>query len=81
MLEANILDGNELPADRLVSMQEAMAYLSEKGIPCKSRSSFYRLVQQFDIPYVNTNPTGLNEVRRFTKDNLEDFIRKQGLTP
>lgn len=65
--------------NRLVSMSEAMEYLSEKGYPCKSRHTFYRVIRENDIPYVDTNPNGKNEMRRFTITALDDFLRKQGL--
>lgn len=65
--------------DRLVSMSEAMEYLSEKGYPCKSRHTFYRVIKENSIPYVDTNPNGKNEMRRFTIIALDEFLRKQGL--
>jgi hypothetical protein len=66
---------------RLVSMREAMEYLNNKGVPCKCRSTFYRIIKEFDIPYTNTNPNGKHEVRRFNMHALQQFIHERGLEP
>jgi hypothetical protein len=66
-------------SDRLVSMQEAMDYLSEKGFPCKSRSTFYRIIEEFSIPHINTNPSGKNAIRRFAQSALDRFLHEKGL--
>jgi hypothetical protein len=68
-------------SDRLVSMREAMDYLNTKGVPCKCRSTFYRIIKEFNIPYTNTNPNGKHEVRRFNTRNLQQFVRDRGLEP
>lgn len=68
-----------LSNERMLTMQEAMEYLTEKGFPCRSRSTFYKILNNFDIKYTNINPGGKNEVRRFPLTGLEDFLRKQGL--
>lgn len=58
----------------LLSMQECMSYLTSKGIPCKTRKTFYRMIEDFNIPYINTNPHGKHEIRRFPLDRLEEII-------
>lgn len=63
--------------ERMLTMQEAMDYLSDKGYPCRSRSTFYKMLENFDIPYTNINPGGTNEVRRFPVVGLETFVRNQ----
>lgn len=65
--------------ERMLTMQEAMEYLTDKGFPCRSRSTFYKILDNFDIRYTNINPGGKHEVRRFPLSGLEDFLRKQGL--
>lgn len=65
--------------ERMLTMQEAMDYLTDKGIPCRSRSTFYKIIGSFDIPYTNINPGGKHEVRRFPLSGLEKFLRSQGV--
>lgn len=65
--------------ERMLTMQEAMDFLTEKGFPCRSRSTFYKMLENFDIPYTNINPGGKNEVRRFPLTKLQDFLKSQGL--
>lgn len=67
------------PENRMLTMQEAMDYLTNKGIPCRSRSTFYKIIENFDIPYTNINPGGKHEVRRFPLSGLENFLRSQGM--
>lgn len=68
-------------SDRLVSMREAMEYLDTKGIPCKCRSTFYRILDEFNIPYTDTNPNGKHRVRRFSVRSLQEFVKGKGLKP
>lgn len=68
-------------ADRMLTMQEAMKYLSDKGVPCKSRNTFYRVLDEFNIPYTNMNPSGKHEIRRFPLSGLQEFLTSQGLEP
>lgn len=63
----------------MLTMQEAMDFLTDKGFPCRSRSTFYRVLQEFDIPYTNLNPGGKHEIRRFPLTGLKGFLEKQGL--
>ena len=63
----------------MLTMQEAMDYLTDKGFPCRSRSTFYKMLENFDIPYTNINKGGKNEVRRFPMTKLKEFLRNQGL--
>lgn len=65
--------------ERLLTMQEAMDFLTDKGFPCRSRSTFYKMLENFNIPYTNTNPNGKHEVRRFPLNGLNEFLRNQGL--
>lgn len=65
--------------ERLLTMQEAMDFLTEKGFPCRSRSTFYKMLENFNIPYTNTNPNGKHEVRRFPLAGLNEFVRSQGV--
>lgn len=65
----------------MLTMQEAMNYLSDKGVPCKSRATFYRILKDFKVPYVNVNPNGKHEVRRFTADGLNKVLKANGLNP
>ena len=75
-------DTKQGPAsDRMLTMQEAMDYLSARGFPCKSRSTFYRVLRDFKIPYTNINPHGKHEIRRFPLSGLEEFLRERGLEP
>lgn len=64
----------EETTERLLTMQEAMDYLSNRGVPCKSRVTFYRLIEDFDIPYLNAKPHGRYEVRRFRQEALDKFL-------
>jgi excisionase family DNA binding protein len=52
-----------------LTMQEAMHYLK-----INSRSTFYRLLTQGKISYVNLNPTGDYEIRRFKKSMLDKYL-------
>lgn len=65
--------------DKALTMQEAMDYLTDKGFPCRSRSTFYRVLDDFDIKYINLNPEGKHEIRRFPQSTLKAFLKKQGL--
>jgi hypothetical protein len=65
--------------ERMLTMQEAMDFLTDKGFPCRSRSTFYKILENFDIKYTNINPGGKNEVRRFPLAGLETFLKSQGL--
>lgn len=67
--------------DRMLTMQQAMNYLSDKGFPCRSRSTFYRVLEDFNIKFTNINPHGTNQVRRFALSSLQEFLIKQGLEP
>jgi hypothetical protein len=65
--------------DKLLTMQQAMDYLSERGFPCKSRNTFYRIVEDFKIPYTVVNPNGKYEIKRFSRHELQVFLESQGL--
>lgn len=65
--------------EKALTMQEAMDYLSDRGFPCKSRSTFYRILKEFRIPYSNINPRGKHKIRRFQQQALDEFIQKQEL--
>lgn len=65
--------------ERMLTMQEAMEYLTKMGFPCRSRNTFYRMLEQFNIPYTNINPSGKNEVRRFPVEGINNFLKSQGL--
>jgi hypothetical protein len=67
--------------ERMLTMQEAMDYLSNKGVPCKSRATFYRIIKDFEVLYVNVNPHGKHEVRRFKPEDLRKVLEAKGLTP
>lgn len=73
------MEQHEVTNERMLTMQEAMDYLTEKGFPCRSRSTFYKMLDNFEIKYTNINPGGKNEVRRFPLSGLNKFLRKQGL--
>lgn len=62
--------------EKLLTMQEAMEYLNQYGYPCKSRSTFYRLLEDFSIQYLNVNPCGKNRIRRFPVSGLKQFIKE-----
>lgn len=68
-----------LSADKMLTMQQAMEYLSEKGVPCKSRATFYRILKDFGIQYVNMNPHGKNEIRRFRLEDLDKVLEAKGI--
>ena len=65
--------------ERMLTMQEAMEYLSSRGVPCKSRATFYRILKDFNIQYVNINPHGTNEVRRFPPEALGKLLEAKGI--
>lgn len=65
--------------EKMLTMQEAMDYLSSRGFPCQSRNTFYRVLEDFDIPHVVVNPNGKHKIRRFPKKGLEAFLKSQGL--
>lgn len=58
----------------LMSMEEAMEFLSEHNIPCRSRRSFYKRLKDLKIPYTVLNPGGRKLTRRFRKSDLEKVI-------
>jgi hypothetical protein len=64
--------------DILLTMAETMKYLADRNVPCSSRKSFYRLLEDYKIPYINTNPRGKHEIRRFKISDLEKFLKKYG---
>lgn len=66
-------------SERMLTMQEAMDFLTDKGFPCRSRSTFYKMLENFNIPYTNINLGGKNEVRRFPLAGLVSFLKSQGL--
>lgn len=66
-------------SDRLLTMQEAIEYLSNRGFPCRSRNTFYRILEEFELPFMDTNPHGKNRMRRFPVSGLSSFLTKQGL--
>lgn len=81
-IEPNTSPGTQAATPtRLATMQEAMEYLSSKGIPCKSRDTFYRILRDFNVPFVNTNPNGKNAIRRFDWAELERVVTSKGLEP
>lgn len=61
----------------LMPMKMAMDYLVEHGVACRSRKSFYKLLENFRIPYVDLNPGGKKASRRFRKDDLDTFIKDE----
>jgi hypothetical protein len=65
--------------DKMLTMQQAMDYLSSKGFPCQSRNTFYRVLEDFNIPYTVINPEGKHKVRRFPQSGLANFLKSQGL--
>lgn len=65
--------------EKMLTMQQAMDFLTEKGFPCRSRSTFYKMLENFDIPYTNINPNGKHEIRRFPLSGLKRFLKSQGL--
>ena len=67
--------------ERMLTMQEAMEYLSNKGVPCKSRATFYRILTDFDVQYINVNPNGKNAVRRFPPESLNEILESKGILP
>ena len=67
--------------ERMLNMQEAMDYLSNKGVPCRSRATFYRILKDFLVEYVLMNPNGVNEIRRFPPESLEKILKAKGLNP
>jgi len=67
--------------ERMLTMQEAMDYLTDKGVPCKSRATFYRILKDFDIQHVNVNPNGKNAVRRFPPESLVEILEAKGILP
>lgn len=67
--------------ETMLNMEQAMDYLSDKGVPCKSRATFYRILKDFNVPYVNVNPCGKHEVRRFTSEGLNKVLKANGLNP
>ena len=66
--------------DGLLTMQQAMDYLTSYGISCRSRKTFYKLLDDFNIPYTDINPNGVYEVRRFPLKGLKHFLRKQSIS-
>jgi hypothetical protein len=72
---------NKPSADKMLTMQQAMDYLSDKGVPCKSRATFYRILHDFGVQYVNMNPYGKNEIRRFKVTDLNKVLEAKGLAP
>lgn len=69
----------QLSHERMLTMQEAMDYLTDKGIPCRSRSTFYKILDNFKIPFTDINKGGKHSIRRFPLSGLEKFLKSQGL--
>ena len=67
--------------ERMLTMQEAMEYLTDKGVPCKSRATFYRILRDFDVKHVDVNPNGKNAVRRFPPESLVEILVAKGILP
>lgn len=73
------MDNKKVSHERMLTMREAMNFLTEKGFPCRSRSTFYKILENFNIQYTDINPGGKHAVRRFPLAGLEEFLRSQGL--
>ena len=67
--------------ERMLTMQEAMEYLTNKGVPCKSLATFYRILKDFDVQHVNVNPNSKNAVRRFPPESLTEILEAKGILP
>lgn len=55
--------------EKLYTDAEAMAYLN-----IKSRNTFYRLLRRGDLAYINLNPGGKQETRRYRKSQLDAYL-------
>lgn len=64
---------------KMITMQQAMDYLSEKGVPCRSRATFYRILEDFGVQFVDINPNGKHKVRRFSTEELNKVLQANGL--
>ena len=60
-------------------MAEAMEYLTASGIPCRSRSTFYRLLKDFGVAFNDLNPCGKYRMRRFFVDELDRIISSKAV--
>lgn len=71
-----------LDTDKILTMPEAQAYLVAHGVPVKSRSSFYRLIEdpvyQPYLPFVDLTPSSRKRTRRFQKRDLDKFLESIG---
>lgn len=71
-----------LPTDRLATMEEAMAYLTQKGFPCRSRKNFPRFLEREGIRCIDVNRSeGRYMLRRFSPDELQSYVKRKGLEP
>jgi hypothetical protein len=68
--------------DKIMTMPEAQAYLVDHGVPVKSRSSFYRLIEDPQyrelLPYIDLTPSSRYANRRFRQGDLDKFLIKIG---
>lgn len=68
--------------DRMMKMPEAQKYLVDHGVPVKSRSSFYRLIEDPKhkslLPFADLTPSSRYSNRRFRKKDLDKFLEVKG---
>lgn len=69
-------DGNE--SDKILTMPEAQEYLVNHGVPVRSRSSFYKRLDEYSLPYVDLTPSSRYENRRFRKGDLDKYLESLG---
>lgn len=55
---------------KLLTDKEAMQYLN-----IKSRTRFYRLLRQGTLKYIDLNPEGTKETRRYRLSDLEAYLQ------
>lgn len=64
--------------NKLLSANEAQAYLVSFGVPVKSRDSFYRYIERFDIKFFDMTPDSRKTTRQFQPVELNRFLVKTG---
>jgi len=62
----------------MFTMPEAQEYLVSHGVPVRSRSSFYKRIDEHNLPYVDLTPSSRYENRRFRKGDLDKFLETLG---
>lgn len=63
--------------EEMMTMPEAQEYLVSYGVPVRSRFTFYRYLDEYQIPFINLTPWSRYANRRFRKADLDKFLEER----